>query len=325
MSPLNPLPRFFIPTAFALTMLTASQSLLETGLDIPSFHKVLQDNEDFGDTNVSKHRRPPVGKKWFPRPAAYQSSSFASLGSQTSSVKSEALTQDEKDRRLKHGGEDPQASLFSQVYEWLQCEKAKQKPRRTNPPGQTDGGTSDDDAVPVGTDPDSPLGRLENILLRYAASHQDGAGHGFPVRRSTRRRVKGLRRSSASESDYPDFDSGVPSVDAVLDNSSLVYSGVPTDDENVLGARRAKDCDNWLVFKREVVRLTHTLRIRGWRRLPMEDAGNIDVIRLSGALTNAVYVVTPPKSVPAPRDENTTSLVPRKPLQYVHIFITLHF
>ena len=55
-----------------------------------------------------------------------------------------------------------------------------------------------------------------------------------------------------------------------------------------------QDRDVWATFKFEIVRLTHTLRLKGWRKVAMRMSNQITVERLSGALTNAVYVVSPP-------------------------------
>lgn len=297
-------------------MATASQSILETGLNIPGFQKGLPD--DTSDGSLSKQRRAPVGKKWLARPPSYHSSSFASLSSQASSLRSEPPPLDEGNRSVKHGDEDPQSSLFNQVYEWLRYEKAKGRARKMNLAGQTDGAASDDDApLESGmSDSDSPsLDRLEKILVGHA--NRDGNAGPVPVRRSTRRRVKGLRRGSASESEYAESETGVPSVDAVLDNSSLSYSVGAEEGESVMTARESTDGENWMTFKREIVRLAHTMAIKGWRRIPTEVAGDIDVVRLSGALTNAVYVVTPPENAPDSK-EGATSLAPRKPPQYVY-------
>lgn len=296
-------------------MSTASRSLLDAALNVPSFQKSLQDNDDFGasDGSVGKQRRAPVGKKWLARPPVYNSSSFASLSSQASSARSEGLALDEKDRSTRPVDEDQaQANLFNQVYEWLRYEKRRQNARQTSL-AQTDGATSDDD-LPIDRDTSPSLDRLEMILARYASSHDNISGPSFPVRRPTRRRVKGIRRGSVSDSEYAESESGVPNVDAVLDNSSLAYRG-GAGDEIVMSAP-PEDNENWLIFKREIVRLTHTMRIKGWRRLSMESAGDIDVVRLSGALTNAVYEVTPPKNV-HPEGDNTTRMIPQKPLQYV--------
>ena len=53
----------------------------------------------------------------------------------------------------------------------------------------------------------------------------------------------------------------------------------------------------WMTFKNEIIRLAHTLRLKGWRRVPLDAGETIGVERLSGALTNAVYVVTPRESI----------------------------
>ncbi len=69
---------------------------------------------------------------------------------------------------------------------------------------------------------------------------------------------------------------------------------------------------------KEIVRLAHTLRLKGWRQISLENGGDIDVERLSGALTNAVYVVSPPAVLPqTPRDpqDSLTSIVFKKPPQ----------
>jgi choline kinase len=85
-------------------------------------------------------------------------------------------------------------------------------------------------------------------------------------------------------------------------------------DGDAANIRRAKDREAWVVFKSELLRLTHTLELKGWRKLPMESAAEIDVVRLSGALTNAVYKVTPPQNIPPPKAEDGSyTLVPRRP------------
>ena len=260
-----------------------------------------------------------AGRNLIPR---RQSSSLLTQDSQTSSVKSEAQTPSERAGATRPGDEDPQNSLFNQVYEWLQYEKAKQRASKTSAPGKADApASSHDESAPV--DSSFSLGELEKILMRYATYRQEGgAGSAFPVRRGTRRRqrVKGLRRSSASESDYPDVDLPVPNAEAVLDNTkTLAYSDdlQPQGDDGESGFKQAHDNEDWVVFKKEIVRLAHTLRIKGWRRVPMENGGDIGVTRLSGALTNAVYVVTPPKDVTPVKTENGTGLVPKKPPPYV--------
>ena len=126
----------------------------------------------------------------------------------------------------------------------------------------------------------------------------------FPHRRSLRKESSKrlMRRSStvlSSESEHPDIELLVPSAEVILDNSkTLRYSSGAAASEGDLKnpTRRATmEKDAWKQFKSEIVTLTHTLRISGWRRVPIEQSGEIDVERLSGALTNAVYVVSPPK------------------------------
>ncbi|KAK9448725.1 kinase-like domain-containing protein [Limtongia smithiae] len=47
-------------------------------------------------------------------------------------------------------------------------------------------------------------------------------------------------------------------------------------------------------FKREILLLTHKLNIPRWRTVPVSEYSQLKVVRISGALTNAVYCVTPP-------------------------------
>ncbi|KAK1146917.1 hypothetical protein N8T08_002244 [Aspergillus melleus] len=310
--------------------------ILGTGLDLAyqKFRHVTGNGHSTPATDGTSPRkhRPSLSKKSSARPPMY---SPAALTSQTPSVATEPVTRDEKDSSVKIGNEDPQGILFYQVYEWLRREQAKRKNLKPRSFGQTDGTGSDgddedDEAVVDGyplertVSPEAEnsiaLDRLEKILVQYAATRSETSASEQPTQRTGRRRhrSKGLRRGSASESDFPDIDSATPSVDAVLDNSkTLAYSGGAADDEESesgANVRRSKDRDAWTVFKSEIMRLTHTLQLKGWRKLPMEYAGDIEVVRLSGALTNAVYVVTPPQNIPAPKAEDGSyTLVPRKP------------
>lgn len=127
-----------------------------------------------------------------------------------------------------------------------------------------------------------------------------------------------LLASSDNEHQEPDID--VPSAEVVLDNSrTLGYSGGAATSEVGLTnpkKRAVKEREAWLQFKHEIVRLAHTLRLKGWKRMPLDRSGEIDVERLSGALTNAVYVVSPPTSLPetpSVAQGSTVSLVPKKP------------
>ncbi|GFF23703.1 choline kinase [Aspergillus udagawae] len=305
--------------------------ILGTGLNISSFQKILTENGHASPANAavegspSKQHRAPVAKKPTARTPLHHTS-------QTPSVISECRSQCEKEQGAKISEENSHDSLFNQVYEWLQQEKVKQKTRRSKLKGTGEGVESDGDddyydgildkTASHDSESTFSLDKLEKILLRYAASRIEGSSSVYPLRGPTRKRsrIKGLRRGSASESDQYDLDSAVPAVDAVLDNSkTLAYTGGATEEDDKNGDtraddRRSKDREAWSTFKNEIVRLAITLKLKGWRKFPQELAGEIEVIRLSGALTNAVYVVNPPKSLPPPKGEDGSySLVPRKP------------
>ena len=234
---------------------------------------------------------------------------FRSLHRQASISKLGSLSQDEDDvnRSLKS-----ESALFTRVLDWLQREK--EKTRRAgrlpnDPTGPATSGSADigDTSIATskrresqGSERALALEELEKILHQSVSTKGSSAEIG--PKRPHRRRPKGPRRRSASESDYSDIDGIVPSVDTALDNSgALSYvGGVPgMDVESVdLQIRRRADKEPWLAFKTEILRLAHTLQLKGWRRIPMESSKDIEVARLSGALTNAVYVVIPPKSLP---------------------------
>lgn len=50
-------------------------------------------------------------------------------------------------------------------------------------------------------------------------------------------------------------------------------------------------------FRQDVIRLIHRLRIPGWSPVTMDLAMELDMTRISGALTNSVYSVKPPQYV----------------------------
>lgn len=136
-------------------------------------------------------------------------------------------------------------------------------------------------------------------------------------KRGSMRRV--LRKKStgiSSDTDFPDVDSRVPSADVILDNSkTLSYTGGAGSSQSSLHDPVArKEAAAWVHFKNEIVRLAHTLKLTGWRRVPLERGTEIDVERLSGALTNAVYVVSPPKNLPqtSPSTQGDATPLPTK-------------
>lgn len=216
--------------------------------------------------------------------------------------------------------------VIAQVKEWLEQEREKQRSRQAldyDTTLNTSASTptlyedhegelrSHDNRTSVKAPYDSPnvvdLDGLERILataeLGTESHSKDGKGSHYPRHPSSRPGL--LRRSStlaSSDTDYVDGDPVIPYVDAVLDNSkTLSYSaGAVESDVDLLSSskRAGKEKAAWLRFKNEIVRLTHTLKLKGWRRVPLDRGGDIYVERISGALTNAVYMVSPPADLP---------------------------
>ena len=226
--------------------------------------------------------------------------------------------------------------IISQVAEWLQHEKAKQAARKSarerrhharfaHATGATEAVA---DAVnhaetklhrirhkrnsSEGSDTELALGALERILSstfkmdtgKVSGPTDDKSVLPSSQRKFLRRGSKLLRRKLSSglcsDSETRE-DILVPSAEVALDNAKTPEysrnSSTPQTDQARLSKRATKDQEAWLHFKSEVVRLTHTLKISGWRSVPIEQGKEIEVERLSGALTNAVYVVSPPKNL----------------------------
>jgi choline kinase len=162
------------------------------------------------------------------------------------------------------------------------------------------------------------LYRLERILTEHSAAEKVGSSaslRGLKRSSSSFKRLsalKGLRQGSISDSDYADADLMVPSADVALDNSKILHRSASEVDINAgkpgVSKYVFRDRDNWRIFKSEILRLIHTLGLKGWRRIPLENGGDIDVARLSGALTNAVYVVSPPKNLPRSQAPDSLTL-----------------
>ena len=168
---------------------------------------------------------------------------------------------------------------------------------------------------------------LDGVGLESLTENKDGSyfprrvSRSKPVRQASKKLLRKRSTVATSDTEYQEPDIDVPSAEVVLDNSkTLGYSGgVVASSEFDLtksNTRSSKEKDAWLQFKFEIVRLTHTLRLKGWRRLPLANSGDIDVERLSGALTNAVYVVSPPSILPptpSEHQDSTASALPKKP------------
>ncbi|KAF4634545.1 hypothetical protein G7Y89_g3560 [Cudoniella acicularis] len=238
----------------------------------------------------------------------------------------------------QHGHGHHHDKLLSQVAGWLQAEKAKRaarKAKKSSPisePVDTEASTTSRPRTSSQSSDSSTLSleKLQRILEDNMASF----GHDLPSISPTlgprRPSHVGRRRSSArklggfasSDTEYQDGDVVVPSCDVVLDNSkTMSYSGgggaiTESSDSTITlstSKRAEKEKKYWVQFKSEIVRLAHTLRLKGWRRVPLERGGEIEVERLSGALTNAVYVVSPPKALPVPASSNPKPHSPKPP------------
>ncbi|KAF6831799.1 choline kinase [Colletotrichum musicola] len=219
--------------------------------------------------------------------------------------------------------------LLAQLSDWLEHErkkkatrKSKTSPRRRSPQSKSRTETeSRPEAQPLqpasrprsdSVDSDSSdvsFDRLQKIIEDSMASMGiSSVPHLSPRlgrRASGRLRKSGsrsmLHRTASSDTDYFDGDVIVPECDAVLDNSkTLSYNAGKSIDDVSLGGKQDDKEQAWAAFKNEIVRLSHTLKIKGWRRVPLHSGNSLSVQRLSGALTNAVYVVTPPSNLDDP-------------------------
>lgn len=237
--------------------------------------------------------------------------------------------------------------LLTQVAEWLQREKAKRdtkKPlkhhhhhhlhsrRKHKAQPEEPPVPEEPEAEPVienalrrtasidSNSSDVSLDRLQRILddsmaalgissvPHYSAKLGRRLSH---RKKASSRSTLQLSRAYSSDTDYVDGDAVVPSCDAILDNTkTLKYCQASADDHSsVSGKREEKERQAWATFKNEIIRLAHTLRLKGWRRVALDSGDDIQVERLSGALTNAVYVVTPPENLPSGDSE----VVKKKP------------
>ncbi|OQV06376.1 hypothetical protein CLAIMM_10947 [Cladophialophora immunda] len=205
-------------------------------------------------------------------------------------------------------------TVLAQVADWLQDEKAKRQKRRPHrhhrhhskqpktPDEQSDDPKTNDTVVD--TEQDMSLEKLESILQNFSFNNTSKLLHKSSsslLRRGSLGKKYKQPRSVPASSDTEFFgeDILVPNVEAKLDNTkTMAFTGGSADVDTSDSARR-QDYEHWVTFKKDIVRLTHTLKLKGWRRIPIDRAADIDVARLSGALTNAVYVVHPPKDMSA--------------------------
>ena len=222
--------------------------------------------------------------------------------------------------------------LVDQVQAWIKAEREKRADRKARKhapddpdiPGSNgaDDGKGGDESVDTFS-----LDHLQSIIESNLKMERRSrfSRHRSPNSSRHRPSIAKLRKaSSASDTDFIDTEVAVPTCDAVLDNSkTLSYTGGASDDSGVSSNDELertvsyRDRDAWAVFKFEIVRLSHTLRLKGWRRFPMDWSHEIEVKRLSGAMTNAVYEVSPPIELPSSFErengDNSTVSILKKP------------
>ncbi|RAL63542.1 hypothetical protein DID88_003586 [Monilinia fructigena] len=289
------------------------------------------------ETSRIKHFSAGVAKRMTGRPnMPSASSSKLSLRSQSSLE--EPPTQDptpsEPSKINEEGKHHHRDKLLFQVAEWLHSEKAKRTARKSS---RID--TQENDTV-LENLPDRGLVSkprtlsesssssafsleklqriLEDNMLDFGHTHLP---HLSPQKRQSRKRSfvrPPLKPTPSSDTEYHDGDIVVPSCDVILDNSkTLAYSGgagSSMETTTLSNSKRAeKERKAWIQFKSEIVRLAHTLRLKGWRRVPLDRGDEIEVERLSGALTNAVYVVSPPADLPPSSSSTILSTKGHKP------------
>ena len=302
----------------------------------------------------SKKHRAKIGKRLSGRPAPNAaSSSLASIDSLAKLAKLSSHDSDGADSQREQELPDYHVRsrnvhhVLSQVKYWLRQEKARRSARqqvRSDDPSKISSAVHAASSLVGKIHDHAPLhrkshhGRTSSDLSEGALALEELSqilAGGMDLDRETSIEEKrpsylGGRKASkrmlrkysmiGSDTDNREDYEFVPSTDVVLDNSkTLGYSGGAAASESNLRdlSRRArKEREAWLQFKTEIVRLAHTLRLKGWRRVPLDHGDQIEVTRLSGALTNAVYVVSSPKDILAALQDpqsSTTSITSRKP------------
>lgn len=225
-------------------------------------------------------------------------------------------------------------NFLEQVTAWLEEEKAKSRARRAERHAPNLDGTS----LPKGekhaqlrrntrrssnaSDSTLALGKLEKIIekalaLTPAPRLSSRKNSHRPHKTSSHHKLRHYPTSVSSDTDFQDGDTLVPSCEAWLDNTrTLSCSNSTADVSDTLDPNRpnAKDFEVWRAFKFETVRLIHTLRVKGWRRVPLDCSSDICIEKLSGALTNSVYVISPPKNLSDAQQTTDNGVpMPRKP------------
>lgn len=240
-------------------------------------------------------------------PSAHRLSGRPAINPSQSSASLDNVSQSEDHSHMHSKHVD---HLIDEVSAWVRSEKERRARRKQKKHAARSGASTTDvtseETSRRGSDSDNSddLSKLEEILKRTASlevsqGRKQSLRHKISLKKLHKRKLS----TASSDTEYVDGDVLVPSCDVVLDNSKTVaqpggVSESEEESEQLKNTPSRRDADAWTSFKFEIVRLTHTLRLKGWRRVPMDLSNMITVERLSGALTNAVYVVTPPDELP---------------------------
>lgn len=293
------------------------------------------DGEYFSLDRTSKHHRTSMSSKRLSGRPSTEILRQSRRSNEASATPGESGNESSASARPFISRPSADEELFARVGQWLQHERARRSATKeqqgdvqTPSVDVKDGsGSQKERRGSNASEGTAALDELEKILDRAMSLTKSSLSS---IRRQPPRSPKiaaKLRRTSSvaatSDSDY--FDEPiVPSCDVVLDNTKTLTCTTKTPLMSAKDSRpimrrvsTAKMEDVWKAFKFEIVRLAHTLRVKGWRRVPMDMSASIEVERLSGALTNAVYVVSPPKYLPPMNplraDSNESHPRPRKP------------
>ncbi|KAF2396380.1 kinase-like protein [Trichodelitschia bisporula] len=217
--------------------------------------------------------------------------------------------------------------LVTQVHLWLHQQKSRRaaaKAKRATGHHVSDESKPRERRASDASESSLALDQLQEIIDRtVSAVEKVSSLKAYLPRRPSSSSMRKLRRTStaaSSDTEHHDVEFLVPSCHAILDNTkTLLYSagGTASDvDITRLSISRPSSMaqnDAWGEFKFEIVRLAHTLRLKGWRKVPLESSDQITVQRLSGALTNAVYVVSPPKELTRPAADSEAQVHVKPP------------
>lgn len=297
-------------------------------------HKDLDQGDYFDlDKAARQYRASVSGKRLSGRPSTERLGTYPKVPNQEGNPSLSSILSETSDSGTSRHSQE---NLVHQISAWLKGEKSRRAKRREkrkaakhqkhedqagNVPGQESAEADPERRKSSSSEGSVALEQLADILGR-SMSIRSNASSSRHHRLTHHRKLSAImKRHSTVSSGDESIDQIVPSCEATLDNTkTLAYgAGGPesqstTDLTKGAGSKRAKkEQEAWATFKYEIVRLTHTLKIKGWRRVPLDHSGEIDAERLSGAMTNAIYVISPPKDLPAEGGRDGDLPAPKNP------------